>query len=428
MKPKLIAYFLILSLFLGLSGVSSAAPEASEDTRYLVKSHSGIWKKSFGVRHEFNEGFTTDLNGLQLRVAQMFGVEVEPVKKFYVLPSEEVTESVEPVASPEVKPESKPEVPGDVQGRPAPSSTTRPIPSQQLPWGIKAVHNDPTLVATSGGAGVNVAVLDTGVLVTHPDLSRRIVMAQCRDFTSAKAPILEGKCEDKSGHGTHVSGTIAADGGADGKGVYGVAPEANLWAYKVCGANGSCWSDDIAAAITEAANKGANIISMSLGSDSQNQMIKDAITYAVGQNVLVIAAAGNDGPYPDSIDYPGANIDVVAVGAFDSSRNIAQFSSRGLNDTSEKYVVNERDIEFAAPGVNVESTYKDGGYAILSGTSMATPHIAGLAALLWHVGGIDSDLVARKDLHDLAVDMTPTGDDGSSGWGFPYLNQPNPSN
>jgi subtilisin len=264
MTYKKIAYFLAFLLVLGSSGFANAA---TDDTRFLVKSQSGFWKKSFGVRHEFNEGFTTDLNDWQLRLAKVFGVEVVPVAKVFILADIPVTTpSVEGTTDPAGNGN------GDVKGKPTPSPVARSsTPSTQLPWGIKAIYNnEPTLVKTSGGAGVNVAVLDTGIYREHLDLKNRI--AQCKDFTTVKPAVTDGKCDDKNGHGTHVAGTIAADGGADGKGIYGVAPEANLFAYKVCGANGSCWSDDIADAIRMAADKGANIISISLGSDGESSV------------------------------------------------------------------------------------------------------------------------------------------------------------
>src|SRR3989344_2047584 len=174
---------------------------------------------------------------------------------------------------------------------------------------------------------------------------------------------------------------------------------------------------------------------MSLGSDNPSQLITDAIDYAVSKNVLVVAASGNDGPYVGSIDYPGANANVVAVGAVDKDIQISDLSSRGSNSTSKQYVVEEKDIEFAAPGVNIESTWKDGGYAILSGTSMASPHVAGLVAKLWsrlpeqsrildsqgESGQINPASVIRDILHKLTSDLLHIGDDDSSGFGFPHL-------
>lgn len=412
MNTKKIAYLLVFCLFLGVSGLANAA--TGEDTRYLVKSHSGFWKKSFGVRHDFQDGFTADLTDWQLKVARVFGVEVVQVKKLYVLPESPV------VAGTESGDDKDKNVDMEVRARPTPSPSLRPVPSAQLPWGIKALYNnDPFLVSTSGGAGVSVAVLDTGIFLNHLDLKNRVI--QCKDFTGLKQPIVDGKCEDKNGHGTHVAGIIAADGGSDKKGIYGIAPAAGLYAYKVCGNNGSCWSDDVAVAIRTAADQGANVINMSLGGDSESSLIKNAVSYAVSKNVLVVAAAGNDGPDIGSIDYPGANLDVMAVGAFGVNLDIPDWSSRGVNSTTTPYVVEEKDIEFSAPGVIIESTWKDGGYVILSGTSMATPHISGFAAKLWQKDALDPDSATRDLLHTFSQDLLPTGDDDTSGFGFPHL-------
>jgi len=399
MNTRKTAYLVAFCLIFSVSGVVYGA---SEDTRYLVKSHSGFWKKSFNVRHQFEDGFTTDLSDWQLKIAKIFGVEVIPVKKLYILP--------ESFADNE-----------NVEGaRAKPGQPIRPVPSDQLTWGIEAIYgNNPLLTKTSGGVGVNVAILDTGIFKTHPDLKNRVV--QCKDFTAFKEPVIDGKCDDKNGHGTHVAGTIAADGGNDGRGIYGVAPGASLFAYKVCGANGSCWSDDIATAITTAADQGVNVINMSLGSDSESPLIKSAISYAVNKNTLVVAAAGNDGPDTGSIDYPGANPDVIAVGAFDVGWAMVDWSSRGINSTTTPYVMEEGDVEFAAPGAIVESTWKDGGYVILSGTSMATPHITGLAAKLWQKDAKDPDSATRALLQAFSQDLIPAGDDDASGWGFPHL-------
>ena len=398
---KKVGYLLVFSLVLGFAGFAHGA---SDDTRYLVKSSSNFWKKSFGVRHQFEEGFTTDLTDWQLRVARVFGVELIPVKKLYVLPDLSIVSDSDSV---------------DVKAKPS-RTPTRLIPSDQVPWGIEAVYGGKLLSGKpSGGAGVNVAILDTGILKTHPDLKNRI--KGCKDFTSAKQPVVDNSCDDKNGHGTHVAGTIAADGGSDGKGIYGVAPEANLLVYKVCGANGSCWSDDIAFAMKTAVLNGANVISMSLGSDSESSLIRDAVSYAVGQNVLVVAAAGNDGPDVGSIDYPGANPNVIAVGAFDVDFGIADWSSRGLNSTTNSESIDYGDIEFAAPGVVIESAGKDGGYVIMSGTSMATPHVSGLAAKEWQKDAPDPDSATRDLLHVFSRDLNPLGEDDDSGFGFPHL-------
>jgi len=409
---KKLAYFLIISILVGASFSASAA---TEDTRYFVKSNSSFWKKSFGVRNGFEDGFTTDSTDWQLKLAKIFGVEITPVQKLYVLPATLPEDNVKDEQQDVKLDTSRKTTPTPV---PSVSPSARPRPSDQTPWGVEIIYSNPSLEKSSGGAGVNVAVLDTGVYKLHPDLKNRV--KDCKDFTGAK-PITDGKCDDKNGHGTHVAGIIAADGGSDGLGIYGVAPEANVWAYKVCSNNGSCWADDIANAIKAAADNGANVINMSLGSDVESLLIKNATTYAVNKKVLVAAAAGNDGPYDGRIDYPAADSDVVGVGALDPNLVVTDWSSRGLNSQSQAYVKENKDIEFAAPGANIESTWKDGGYVILSGTSMASPHVAGLAAKLWQKTAINPALETRNLQRQFSHDLFPEGDDNGSGWGLPRL-------
>lgn len=408
---NLIFLVVLLAFSLNVSFVFAAPSVVSQEgPRYFVKTSNPFWQKSFGVRHAFESGFTTDLSGIQLTLAKIFGIEVEPVSQLHILP-ETIGEPL-PSTDTSGKPADKPLV----------KSITRIVPTDQTPWGVEVVYNDSLVASTSGGLNINVAVLDTGVLKTHPDLKNRV--KECKDFTSPKFPVKDGVCDDKHGHGTHVSGIILADAGSDKLGIYGIAPEANLFSYKVCGNDGSCWADDIAVAIKLAADNAANIINMSLGSDTESSLIHNAIDYAVSKDVLVVAAGGNDGPYPVSIDYPGANVKVIAVGAVDSSLSVPDWSSRGDNPNTIAYVVEEKDMEFGAPGVNVESTWKNGGYAILSGTSMASPHVAGLAAKMWQFDVVASGSKAeatRNHLHELSKDIWSVGDDEATGFGLPQV-------
>lgn len=379
---KLVSYLSIISLIGAMAPLAGAEGQG----RYFVKSSDHALREKHGVQHEFAHGFTADLTESEAVALSASGVELEPVELLRLLDHRD----------------------GHTSGKPG--SGARVVPSDQTPWGIEKVYNDAALTATSGGAGVEVAVLDTGVNKNHLDLKRRVT--GCVDFTRG---VRVGSCEDKNGHGTHVAGTVLADGGADGLGVYGVAPEANLLAYKVCGPDGSCWSDDIATAIRYAADNGAEVVSMSLGGNAESTLIRDAVTYAVGSGVLVVAAAGNDGPSLGSIDWPGANPDVVAVGAIDSTETVASWSSRGVNDGD--YIVETQEVELAAPGVSVESAWKDGGYRTISGTSMATPHVSGLAAKLWQGSGA----ATRVHLQSLARDLDAAGDDPATGFGLPYI-------
>ncbi len=384
---KKLSFFAILLFF----GTASYVSAADTDSRYFVKSNSNFWKKSFGVRHEFDGGFTTDLTDFQIGMAKVFKVEIEPVRRLNILATQ---------------------VAATRKAKSAPK-----VPTSQVPWGVALVNGESTDFP-SGGKGVSVAVLDTGVNRSHPDLKNRVKI--CRDFASA-ASVIDGKCDDRNGHGTHVAGIIAADGGIEGKGIYGVAPETNLFIYKTCSNSGTCYSDDVASALRNAADSGAQIINLSIGSDNPSGLVADALGYVVEKGVLVIAAAGNDGPYQGSIDFPAADARVVGVGAIDPEMVIPTWSARGINSTTDAYVSNEKDIEFAAPGVNTESTWKDGDYAILPGTSMSAPHVVGLAAKLWQSDATSPANATRRLLRELSRDIGLTGDDDASGWGLPRI-------
>ncbi len=387
-------FFFISLAFLMVFGTIGIAQ--GESKRYFIKSNSEILKTLLSEQHEFEKGFTADINEKEASALLKLGFEVEELPQYHILGKPVCGDGV--CQGNEVSTCSS-----DCSAQPPESRQC--FPSAQIPYGVAMVNGG------SGGNGVIVAVLDTGVKTDHLDLS----VALCKDTT--KRGVKNG-CSDGNGHGTHVSGTIAANGGSDGLGIYGAAPDATLWMIKVCGAGGSCWSDDIATGIQYAADNGANIISMSLGSDSESSLIRDAINYAVSKGVLVVAAAGNDGPADGSIDYPGANINVVAVGAIDSSKMVPSWSSRGINDGD--FIVESREVEFGAPGVAVESTWNDGCYATISGTSMATPHISALAAKLWKGSASDT----RVYLQNLALnnDLHTAGDDSATGFGLPVAN------
>lgn len=280
-------------------------------------------------------------------------------------------------------------------------------PASQIEYNVSQVGGG------SGGVGVNVAVLDTGVDIDHLDLVGNISI--CKDATKRK---ISNGCEDRDGHGTHVAGIIAANGGSDSQGLIGVAPQAGLHIIKVCGKNG-CFTDDIAAAIDYAGGNGSHIVNMSLGGDSQSGLIRDAITR--NPHLLYIAAAGNDGPVVGSIDWPGADSRVIAVAANDSNKVVASFSSRGIDDGNDA-VISDREVELTAGGVAVNSTSSNGCYSPMSGTSFSSPTIAGLAAKVWQ--GTASN--TRAHLRSLALDInngisdnTGTGYDVSSGYGLP---------
>jgi subtilisin len=379
---KLVPIMAIIATFF----VAHFAYASNDDNRYLIKSSANIWKKSFSVRNVFDTGFTADLNDWQLRLTKILGIEIEPVKKLNILET----------ASAKAKP-------------------VRSVPTENVPWYVKFAYGDQEINKSSGGKDVIVAILDTGI-AKHPDLSTKV----CKDFTLSK-PLTDGKCDDKNGHGTGVAGVIGANGGSDGKGLWGMAPEVSLHIYKVCSSDGSCWADDIASAIKVATDDGANIINLGLGSDIKSNLVAGAVSYAVERGVLIVVAAGNDGPYVGGVDYPAADPNVLSVGAIETIEKVPEWSARGTNSKTKAYVREEGDIDFAGPGVNIESTAKGGDYAISSGTSMAGAYVTGLAAKVWQSDKEKPALETKELLYKFAEDILPPGDDDASGWGVPKL-------
>jgi subtilisin family serine protease len=172
---------------------------------------------------------------------------------------------------------------------------------------------------------------------------------------------------------------------------------------KVLGDNGSGSSSDVARGITWAVDNGAEIINLSLGG-SYSSAVATAVGYAESQGVLVVAAAGNDGP-TGSPNYPAALADALAVASYDEGGSVSSFSTRGSY------------IDVAAPGGNILSTFKSGGWVFMSGTSMATPHVAGVAALLLASEPGLTPAQVRQRFESTAVDAGTAGHDTSYGWG-----------
>jgi subtilisin family serine protease len=250
----------------------------------------------------------------------------------------------------------------------------KPPEQARIPWGIARV-NAPAAWPTGQGEGIKVAVIDTGIDCFHPDL-------QC-DF-SAGINILDPDLAamDDNEHGSHVSGTIAGRGIPGG--VLGVAPKAELIAVKVLNQHGSGHLSGIIKGIHWAARVGVQVINLSLGSPINSPALERAVMRALSAGVVVVAAAGNSGPTQNTIGFPAGYPGVIAVAASDENDHIARFSSRGPA------------VGFAVSGVEILSTVPGGGYAKLSGTSMACPHVSGLAALAIERGALGPDGVRQK--------------------------------
>jgi subtilisin family serine protease/subtilase family serine protease len=249
---------------------------------------------------------------------------------------------------------------------------------------------------STGNAAVAVAVIDSGVDYTHPDLAPNYAGGD--DFV-----FLDGDPMDDHGHGTHVAGTIAAaldnvtGSPATAEGVSGVAPNARILAYKACRSDGTCDDFAIQQAIARAVADGARVINMSMGESEYSQSLNDAVQDAWNAGVVIVAGAGNDGTTAPF--YPAAFDNVVAVAAFDEDHRRPSFSNYGSW------------VDISAPGNIIMSTYPmaacassstpgdTGCYAWNTGTSMAAPHVAGAAALIWS----RSDVTGNSQVVDILL-------------------------
>lgn len=231
----------------------------------------------------------------------------------------------------------------------------KPPPAETVPWGVDRIDAD-LIWDIATGVGVKVGVVDTGIDLNHPDL---YVAGDVNIINPRKS----GK--DDNGHGTHVAGTIAATDNEIG--VIGVAPKANLYAIKVLDRRGSGWLSDVIAGLQWCIDNKMQVVNMSLGTSSDVQSFHDAVQVVSAAGIIQVASAGNARGGP--VGYPAAYSEVIAVSAIDESDNIADFSSIGP------------EVELAAPGVEILSTWKGGGYNTISGTSMACPHVTGAVAL-----------------------------------------------
>ena len=301
-------------------------------------------------------------------------------------------------------------------------------PSFPMQWGLTKINCPTAWDRTTGSASITVAVIDTGIDLDHPELAGLLVPgSDFVDFAPGSIPRVgfhfegdfmgrDSNPQDEVGHGTHVAGTIACASN-NSAGVAGVTWSCRLLPVRVLArivnntnpsdVRGSGSSADIAAGIRFAVDQGARVLNLSLGGTTDTMVERDAIAYAIARGAVVVAAMGNGFlPPPDGTNnatsFPAAYPDVVAVGAINQMDQRAPFSQTGPH------------IDVVAPGVGVLSTVWDNGFATMSGTSMASPHVAGVAALILScnsglTGAQVADIIRQtaRPLRDNPADPVP---------------------
>jgi subtilisin family serine protease len=268
--------------------------------------------------------------------------------------------------------------------KPAPADVNPPVADPDLAqtYGMNKIGATTAWNTFKGSKSFVVAVIDTGADYNHKDLSfnmwRNAKPSDKQDVVGFDFVHNDGLPYDDNKHGTHTAGTVGAVGG-NGIGVSGVAQRVSIMALKFLSGEGSGTTADAVRAIDYAVSHGAKVLSNSWGGkgDQGNKVLSDAIERARTKDVLFVAAAGNDSGNnddPKQADYPAAlkNDNIISVAATDSNDSLARFSNYGA-----------KSVHVAAPGVNIYSTIPGDRYAMLTGTSMACPHVAGAAALIW---------------------------------------------
>jgi subtilisin len=275
---------------------------------------------------------------------------------------------------------------------------------EDLPWGITDVTApDAWALGGSGayGAGIKVAYLDSGADQSHPDL----LLSGGYNPVSGSGSDWNDDIASCNGHGTHVAGTIAAR--HNDVGVVGVAPEVSLYAIKVFqDMSGSClaYTSSQISGLDWAVKNGVRVVSVSIGGTSFSSSYQSAISSAASKGTYMVAAAGNNGS--STMTFPGGYQDVISVASVDGGNNHSSWSNYGPT------------LTISAPGESILSTMPGGSYGYKSGTSMATPHVAGVVALiLAHYPGISrTDMLNR--LQAGALDLGAAGRDDVYGWGL----------
>ncbi|MFS1511357.1 S8 family peptidase [Chengkuizengella sp. SCS-71B] len=348
---KSISIFVSTFIFLNLilfNGVFSSAESASYEKQYLV-----------GFYSEIDETLIKEAGG--------------KIKKKY---------KYMPVVSVEMTDSAALEITKDINVEYVEEDGSIKASGQSTPWGVFSINATTVQENSISGKATKIGIVDTGIDYTHEDL-----------FVVGGETFVEGTLDynDDNGHGTHVAGIVA--GLNNDKGVLGVAPNVELYAIKVLDINRNGNYSDLIAGIEWAVSNNLDIVNMSLGGNTHSKALEKALKNAYKSGVLLVAAAGNNGyDKKGSIDYPAKYESVIAVGAIDKENNIYTRSSVG------------NKLELVAPGVDVFSTIP-GGYDFNSGTSMASPHVAGVAALILEKKPELTNVAVRKIINKTATPL-----------------------
>jgi subtilisin len=275
-------------------------------------------------------------------------------------------------------------------------------------WSVSLIGTEIAHSKSVTGAGVNVAILDTGVDYNHPDLDQNYSGGD--NFISLDPNNHDPMDDSFNSHGTHVAGIVAAE--LDGVGVVGVSPNASIYAVKVLDGAGFGSVSAIVSGLDWAISHQMDIVNMSMGLSTYSQALDDACAAAQAAGILLVAAAGNS--YGGPVLYPAALTSVMAVGATTIFGEISPLSPVGP------------ELEIVAPGLNVYSTVAGSGYGYLGGTSQAAPHVTGLAALLLSAGmvedidgnGVINNHDTRLMIQESAIDLGVAGLDEIYGYGL----------
>lgn len=272
-------------------------------------------------------------------------------------------------------------------------------------WAIKATESDSAWVKVNQKKEIKVAVVDTGVDYTQPDLKNKVLSGLGYNFIDNNSNVM-----DDNWHGTFVAGIIAAEAG-NGQGVAGITGklDVKIIPVKVIDKDGNCFSDIVAEGIRYAVDKGADIINLSVNFISSDPYIKEAVKYAYQKGVLVVASSGNDNKNCDKLS-PAGDKGVYTVAALDDELNKAVFSDYGSL------------VQISAPGVNIMSTLPEGQFDVRSGTSMAAPIVSGIAAIL---KAEDPGLKPDDLMKLMNNSASPITDQGKLGLGHGVVNANN---